>query len=1530
MSFTILTKDYNGLLKLQGVKGESSIYPNGDKYYIEGNIFLKVFLNGNEYLSKPANIPKDKISAVIVDSQYLLESILDFWSFEFTVPLLIYKNEISPVLYIKEVGISKTNSLEISFEKIAISIIGTLQNIDLDNSYFYFDSKKQPQSLTKLKSPNTGRFCFYLKNDASSIQLIVGSPSTNISLTDFETVSTILSRNTLFKFYLDELFLFFESSSSIGHSVRLTNKSGWELDKNSGLGTGDSFLPIENLICSDGWLSSQKFKDVEASISNIHPTVNHKGLRTKLYSSTNRLTFHYPLEINNITLNDDNILELNDKQFIDVPHFVYESDLNESPTLTNQYYGIRVRGVNNEKDSSVKLDANLAVLRLDNNTKKLFLHAGENITVKGEPQNSIVLPKINEESNKRLVKIPCIPSSVVVKGNTNKSSFVINTKDEKFIINVPELETSPFAPGNLKTLLNVNFDKLNWIYKENKVEFKIGKDGVNPNDDWLEKFSINPTTRSFKILDSQNLDVIYDKPDPNFKFKNTEVTTTIIATTTVNEEEKEKLIYIAYAGAIGFSAAYLAGGMICKTANPKEIYTCLERYVNIKFNKEDLKDPKVKEWLLNQNVNELTIVYYNNNERIEKFIDDNIKINEPSEAKPISIGFWPIMSFIGIPLLKKKYGENAKYCFDIINENFPGSNIITGIGIDQNQLGKIDLKNQLGFENNLFEDLATNNEYKILFPYYNEVIKEGKKQTTNGKIDPTSERFVGIIFRNMPLMLQLPSDKLPLYLQKLIDEINKNLFLDFGWRNDKGFTWIARTPDKLKVYPIKLIDSSLVRFNVSKIESIGSDDKLLNFSFDLFLGLIRTEENEPKSTNKYKFGLDANAKITLNDKGIDNVLITPIKKELLRVSDTIPGFDYIRFNKFETNFKQLFASIELFPDEKLIEALPIFEQCKVEGKPNLTHVLKTIASFDLETGAAVISIFLDTSKNIKVFGKWPMAIKVVNIFINTSNKNTLEIVGEFNLGLENFLKVGGKIILSHEASGSWDFDIQLDRVGGSIALSDELKIEGLFKWGDAYPSSYYANPQLPSNEKEPLKKANISKGSNRPFVGILKLNAPNMFGEFDIYAKIGSENGISYSLFGARLTNQSINLGFGKLYEPEFLVSQNTDRNKDGKKIIENIVVKGAWSSIKDLTSPSTFKEKETWLNEFSYSNATGLTLIASGKLAYGEVTEEPKEITGILYSSKGLLRIEGWFKIPGIDDEIQIIFSIDFVKKRLLVGFQLPTFYFPTKDNPSLVFQPGQVFLGTNFGGKPYFLFSLGWPPQTGGSAYERDWSKANQATWYPSTFPMPNMVAAGVMYELDFEKGFLLFAAALKAGWKYEINFGIGKAGLEVSLGGLLVVRIDTKSSLYETIKLKNRYANKLYSTNNYELQTYHSQLAIETEYFQSIYENYALIKRDLNIAFNLNIAILGEVFADLKGYAEVSIFGITIAGVYLNVYARMRVCGDTENGITHIGGSFGARFCVKVGCVTKCKSIDITVTVVPGQCKAAPLNYQFLPQF
>jgi hypothetical protein len=164
---------------------------------------------------------------------------------------------------------------------------------------------------------------------------------------------------------------------------------------------------------------------------------------------------------------------------------------------------------------------------------------------------------------------------------------------------------------------------------------------------------------------------------------------------------------------------------------------------------------------------------------------------------------------------------------------------------------------------------------------------------------------------------------------------------------------------------------------------------------------------------------------------------------------------------------------------------------------------------------------------------------------------------------------------------------------------------------------------------------------------------------------------------------------------------------------------------------------------------------------------------------------------------------------------------------------------------------------------------------------------------------------------------------------LGGVLVIKYQFNESKFETIKLKNRNLNSLNFSKIDSLQRHFNKNEIDLECYQSIYENYIQIKKDLDLALDGYVAILGEVFADIKGYAEVRIFGITLAGVYLHAYARMRICGDTQDGITHIGGAFGAEFCVKIGCVTFCKSAEIHVTLISGTCKAESFNYQYLPQ-
>jgi hypothetical protein len=1527
MSFTIFSKEFSGIIQLQGVAGASSIYTSSGETYVEGMIILSFRTNGDIFLSKASLILRNKISIIKENGNYYVDSIVGFSLFSFVIPIALSKNDISPVLYISEIGITKATILEISFEKIALSIVGPIHNPDTFNHSFYYSNSNAPLALSKIPSPVSGRLGFYLVSSFGENQVQIGAPGAAVTLDDFKSVSLTIAANTTFRYSLTQFSLIIQSTVEGNHFFQFNSETGWELDLNPGSDIF-SFLEIKELICTDGWLSSSAFFSPEVTISKKHTNVPHLLQRTKILSHVDRLVFHYPMEISEGAKQKAQ-LTFNQKTFIDVPQVVYSSDLTEEVSLNNQHYGIRLRGMQNDKTVPVKLDANLAVIRLDEASGKMHLYAGNLIKVQGkEKLASLVLPKKNIiRTHKREVKIPCLPALLVVEANPGRSSFEINTETSEFFILSPLLETSPYAPGNLIGADKALYGTLTWLNTQDKIAFTITNDAIKPqNSDWLNNFKINPIARQFNILNSQRTDIQYDPDESAAVFGlGTEVTTTVITTRRVDEAEKEKLVYLAYAGIIGFSAAWIGGGLICDTANPGEIYTCLQRkgkeYINIKFDTRQEDPAKVKEWLKNENVNELAIVYYDNNPKIKKFIDENIKADEPTDEKPTSIAFWPIMGFIGIPLVIKRKNTVARYCFDIVNDNFPNANIICGLGVDQNQKGIIDVANNFGFNPASFDNFATK-DFKKLFPYYNQVIKGGQQSTTSGGTDPTDPKFTGIVFRNMPVMVKVPTDKLPKFLDKLIDEINRNLFLEFGWRNDKGLTWIARTPLASAANVIEIVKNSVVKFTISNINMVGQDSRLTNFSLETSIGLFRKGST---SSENYKITVDAIASITFNDKTIDNCVITPKPSSAkpIDVKDIIPGFDYVRFHRFETGGKQLSADIELFPDSQLVEALEIFEKyTRKTDDPatfNPSHVLRTVMVFDLENDSALISIIVNSST--KVFGKWPLTIRAVNIIIGGTNNNRLEVAGDFNLGLDNFVKVGGRVVISHNAMSGWDYDLHLDKIGGRLALSDDLRLEGEVAWGQMFPEN--TNPPREALKRDEL----LTKGKDRDFYGVLFLIAPGIFGDSnEMYVKISSKDGVPYWVGGLRIGGD-INLGFAKLKDPEVFIAKNSDYRNKIDTIVTNVD-----AGIKSLRKENNTPRPE-WLQEWSFSNKTGFTIVASGYLVYeligSAVTQKPEndKFTAMLYSSAGILRIEGWLKMfEGIED-VQILFTIDLRKKRILVGFQLPTFYFPNKESASkFTFRPGQLLLGTSFGGPLYFLASFGFPPQTGNS-YERDWSKANQVVYEPPTFPIPNMLAGGFKLEFDSAEKFVVYAVAVKAGWKYDVNFGIGKAGLEIAFGGILLIRIDWEKKRLQPLLARNvlAYGNNRQISNGNN----HSFEALSPKIRHSIAKNFEIIKHDIETASLTRISILGELFADIIGYAEVGIFGITLAGVYLHAYARMRICGDTDNGITHIGGSFGAEFCVKIGCITYCKSANINVIVIPGTCSAEPLNYQFLPQ-
>ncbi|SHN23265.1 hypothetical protein SAMN04488057_11284 [Cyclobacterium lianum] len=1548
---TILLYKYQSLFRLEGKAGESSIVEDNGVNYAQGKFMLQFTVDGKTSISDPALFPNGKIRVSKEGNQYTLQQTDQFYAFSFASAIKVAKNPESPHLYISKISIAMGQQLEVSLERFSVSITGDITQVDTSKNLFYYKSDETPTLLSPIVSDISGRLGHFLKLENNHACVEMGSPTSAANLESFGTLSFTIQRKTTFIFNFVSKALDLISDQRNAHHVKLNGQSNWQLDGRS-LGQG-SLLTFSRMTCLDGQIRSLGFQASETTISYKHSDrkVGHQGKRTKIFTGTNkmageedRLIFLFPLEITGRTAKKNEITN-HEKVFRFNPQFIYQGDLREDLTLANQHYGIRVRGLSNEKGSSIKLDANLALLAFDPNTDDLVLQAGKKLHTALGTADSLLVPKKNiQEGGRRTVRIPSIPSFLIASSDGQTNSFVLDSGDKEFVVLKPELEISPFAPGNFESNDKPSLDKINWKYKKSQVAFDMLEDGIKPKDDkWLTEFSINPTTSEFKLLDHEESEVKYDSYDAPKAFR-TEITKTEITTEKYDEEEKEKLIYMAYASTLVLSAGYVTAGLICESFNPAEIYaTCLPReekeLLNVRFDVKKIDPDTFKEWLLNRNVNELLITFYTTNadikSRFKAFVDDNIKIKDPDGKIRTSYGFWPLFKSMGIPLVRKTKEDSGTikvdYAYDLVAERYPGHNIPSGIAIDQNKKGSLDFDGQLGFTKQSFHALATSDRYKKLFPSYNHNLPD----TTNGKIDPTSPQFMGIVFRHMPLVLSLNFNTgyFGKTLDKLIKEINDNLFLDFGWRDAKGFTWIAKVPDEITNDPnftINILDNSIIKFDVSKIHCIGIENQLRDFTFDVNLKLLQ------RGTD-YKFDIKGNAAMTFDQSGgIESFRITPSLDYVkpLDVRDTIPGLDFIRFRKFDTNFKQLFASVELFPSAELASALPIFDKyTPANGEPNMHHILRTAMGFDLEGKTAVLSIIMGGDTKTDVFGKWPLSIKAINIIISEANGNRLEVAGEFNFGLENFAKIGGRVVVTMKAGSGWDFDIHLDKIEGSLALSDEIRIGGMLAWGKAFPDAGYDPVNTPP--REALERDNLlSQGRDREFYGVIFLKAPGIFGDSnEIFVKIASNNGVKYWVSGLRIGGD-INLGFGKLRDAELVFSKNSDYKGQIANIVENVD-----EGLKSLRKPDSASRPE-WLENWTYSDKTGFAMLASGYLVYDlitagnnlQITTPPEEekFTGLLYSSEGIIRIEGWVKMfKGIED-VQILFTIDLVKKRILVGFQLPTFHFPSPSAPKRwSFRPGQILLGTSFGGPAYLLASFGWPPQTGGNSFQRNWSKASQLSYFPPTWPIPNVIAGGFKFELDHRNGFVLFAIAMKAGWSYEVKFGIGKAGLTIDLGGVLMVKYVYDKALQEafTVSRKALLPEKLRLEARAFVLASHSFL--EDESFYRIRNIHNLVREDILTAEKDVLYILGEIFANVHGYAYIKIFGVTLAGLDVSVFARLRVCGDTNKGITFLGGSYGATACVKVGCATKCKSFTITVTVISGPCLNKSSNYSFLPE-
>ncbi|MDW5288891.1 hypothetical protein [Formosa sp. PL04] len=1554
-------------VSLIGIEGLHSVYSSGNQFYAEGDFKMELAILGSILESESITVAKGKLEVIKKDENYYVERVsgltINKLDFNFN-PIPLAKNAISAYLYVRKVSLSKGKNKPtgVFFEKFAVSLIGLLDEpkFDFDKKLFYH-SGKDPAIFNR----SGGTILVHDDDGGLTLKTKISSGNSDGStfLDHFKGLTLAIPDFSLVSFDLtlgDIKFLSEKKEDKF--YVKIDKELKLELDNEDMLGDF-SFLDIYELRCIDGWITSTVISEdelIHTTLSLIKTDESHKGNRTKLVTNTRRLTFNYPIEIGNTAFLKEkgtpSFLNLENTSFIDVPHFVYESDLDEEPTLKNQKYGISIRNLEDENGAPIIMDADVAVIRYsESDNGEFFLQAGDNnkdnsqyVKVKGQEMKSILVPKPNviKQGHPRSVSIPLNKPTVVINGNTSRSSFLINTQIKKFRIYNSSLELPPFRPGQQIDSSNLNsstvkkYDSLNFDHSDEYIEFDIyqgdekdSKDGIIPVEkEWIEKYKARNNT-TLDLIDLKGAQIIY-APEANNSILLSEFGNIKISVNSETDENfEEPLEFLAFSASLVLGSAALSAAYFCNSVDSTEIRSCLsnkgKEYINIQFDITGIANPKkIAPWLKSNKSKNLKIEIYNgdddnfnkNNKELKRFINNNIKISEPVEGRK-SIGFWPVFGGIGIPLVIKEKNKPDKYPQEIVNDRF--KNIFCGIGIDLAEESRLDFDSNFGFDLESLKDLAENHKYKKLFPTIN------GNESVNGFVDPTSTKFNGIVFRNMPLMVKLNVDtgKLGMYFKELQDSVNKNLFLEFGWKDESGFTWIARLPQENRDddgFEISVIKNQLMKFSLYDLECIGHKGKMNSFSMNINFGLFQKSEDE------YEINLKAKAEVTFDSKeGIDKLKIVPLPEFSgpIDVSNILPGFEFIQFEYIETDLDKFDARVSLYPNDKLAKALPIFDVNPKDSGVDASHVMRSMLAFDSKNGKTVLSLY-GSSEKIRLFGWIPFEFKALNIIASDQLKQ-IEVVGKITLS--DSLSIGGRVVIRQLNSkenlldnSKWEFDIELDKIQTKLEISEDFKLEGYLAWVSttAKTPNYIDDPsKVPY---EPLNENQlIEKGASKVFLGILKVKTSGILGKFDVFTKVGSKNGVPFSVFGMT-SDQALPLGPGTLEEPELVIASNSDIDNR----IDTIVTNSLGGTLEGLRPVSdSLNDRVKWLNKFQYSSKTKTTLFASGKLTYPNIAEtQSKNYSGVLLSSSGIFRVEAWVNIFGIK-EVQLIFAIDTRNKRFTVGFQLPALPYPNEKNPEVVIRPGQVILGASYDKPDYFLLAMGWPPKKANDPLDRHWHKLSEAEWKNAKWPAPNVIGAGVKYEIDLKSDSFVFGLALKAGWKKDISFGIGKAGYDINFGGLLEVKYNFKKNQFiPTNKNLNnsRFLGSVLGEINLTINS------ANTPFFEkdlSLYEDYLEIKKSLNSLTMQSIEIKGEAFVNLTGYAKIMIFGITLAGVKADGNARMRVFGNTERGITDISGSFGLSYCVKIGSKTKCKSSTVNVVIVRKSKKRNYSNYQLL---
>lgn len=1043
--------------------------------------------------------------------------------------------------------------------------------------------------------------------------------------------------------------------------------------------------------------------------------------------------------------------------------------------------------------------------------------------------------------------------------------FTLDTAKNRFEIHGPRLHGRPNGPAAPLGARPAAGTYASWELQSPKsLALSLGPNLLSPEDkDWSKAFDY-AADQAFRLVEHPGAELIMRRaPDRVGLLSNTYAERSELT----QYKEPGGKEYLAYST---FFAVLTYGLIRHVQADEGEIFVG-QKDIELNLVLLKKKDSELESYSMGVAPGDLRVLMQGGDPAselaLDRFIDANLKDGNSNPEKVL----FPLLDSLAILLRYRSDGRESN-AFEIAGERRPG--VTPRFGMDFSEVQSLGL-----------DWAAIAQKDKALWPALSKTDAKAR--------DPSHGGWKGLFFQNLPLNITLPPIALAIIrkdlpnLGEFLDELNRALMLDYGWRDENGTTWSARLEPQ---EPLEIVPQLLRSFLSIQIDSatfLGSAGKLVRAGASVAASLPFLAENgdePPRLVGDFDFSFTEKS---------------PIGKIALRGDDgnpigtqAIPGFDEVQLAGFSSDFRTAQADLDLYPSAKLKSLIDVFDL--PPGTP-----FKAALRYDLrDEKPGSLALVTEHEIRTRLLGKWPLVIQ--SLRLELGDPLSLKFKCQLELGFPTLRSLAVDISLQRKGN-DWDFEIIPEGVGASLGIG-EIDFEIDVGW---------TNTDQIKNE----------------FWGKIKLSGGPIKVEQQMQLRIGSSGGRPYWIAGASLPN--IRIGPAKVLKPIVLVGRGAELPGLANAITDPS------KNLKMLRDSATGKTEEDWLKEWRPSSNMGTVFAASGFLSFDErlasssedkeeESQDGKYLTNIVFTDNGLLRIDGWFRLMSSDDLMtRVVFGLNTIKGEIAAGVQLPRIKLPGTGETKIEVFPGFAYFRIGYRGRLSFTYSLGWPERVDGPGIERDWEKATKV-FIADAWPI-NTFWGGMM--VDYRAGqSLTLGYAIRAGWTRSYP-GVGAKGiayaeaeLGIAIGGVLMVNFGQPRE-EQPLPALSRLPSPLLLASHPPAGLSAPDTKLSTPIKDPVKAARALVEplfsamraEAVAMADLPEVEFTAELFGDIWGRGSAEFLGVNIASVSISAYARFQVKGTTKRGITSMRSITGYKVSVTILCISYSAYVEVEIWIV-----------------